>query len=64
MSNNSAPVGYDSNDLPVGLHLLGDNWQEDKLLRLANAIERGFLERRAPREHFADVLAKWLGKSE
>ena len=28
--------------LPVGVQLLGDHWQEHKLIRLAKAIESGF----------------------
>lgn len=35
--------------LPVGLQLLGDHWQEHKLIRIAHAIEEGFSSR-LPRE--------------
>ena len=44
----SVPVGFlpaedaPGTMLPVGLHLLGDHWQEHKLLRIANALEVGF----------------------
>ena len=31
--------------LPVGVQLLGDHWQEHKLIRLAKAIELGFTKK-------------------
>ena len=31
--------------LPVGVQLLGDHWQEHKLIRLAKAIESGFTKK-------------------
>jgi aspartyl-tRNA(Asn)/glutamyl-tRNA(Gln) amidotransferase subunit A len=35
----SIPVGSDSNDLPIGLQFMGDNFAEDKILQLAWHIE-------------------------
>jgi Asp-tRNA(Asn)/Glu-tRNA(Gln) amidotransferase A subunit family amidase len=50
----SVPVGYDSQGLPIGLHLMGRAWEEDLLLRLAAAVEAG-VERRKPQIWY-DVL--------
>lgn len=30
--------------LPVGLQIFGDHWQEHKLIRIAHAVEEGFLQ--------------------
>ncbi len=35
----SVPCGFDSNNLPVGLQLLGPAFSEDKLLRIARMYE-------------------------
>lgn len=35
----SHPVGFDSNRLPVGLQLIGNHWQEDRLFMVANAYQ-------------------------
>jgi Asp-tRNA(Asn)/Glu-tRNA(Gln) amidotransferase A subunit family amidase len=52
-------VGYDRKGLPIGMHLLGDSWQEHRLLRIAAAIE-SFTERRTPPDaNFVDVLSRW-----
>lgn len=36
----SHPVGFDSNHLPVGLQLIGNHWQEDKLFMVADAYQQ------------------------
>jgi aspartyl-tRNA(Asn)/glutamyl-tRNA(Gln) amidotransferase subunit A len=36
----SVPCGVSSENLPIGVHLLGNHWREDVLLRLANAYEK------------------------
>lgn len=36
----SLPAGLDSSDLPIGIQLLGADFQEAKLLRIARAFER------------------------
>lgn len=36
----SLPCGFTSNNLPVGLQILGAPWSEDRLLRIAYAYER------------------------
>jgi aspartyl-tRNA(Asn)/glutamyl-tRNA(Gln) amidotransferase subunit A len=36
----SVPCGFDSNQLPIGLQLLGPAFGEDKVLRLGHAYER------------------------
>lgn len=57
----SFPVGYEkATGLPIGFQVLGDAWMEHKLLRLAAAVESGFLERRRPTKNFFDPLAEWL----
>jgi len=43
----SVPVGYSTEGLPVGLHLMADHWEEATLLRLSVALE-GRLQRRRP----------------
>lgn len=35
----SHPVGFNSNRLPVGLQLIGNHWQEDRLFMVANAYQ-------------------------
>lgn len=35
----SHPVGFDSNRLPVGLQLIGNHWQEDRLFMVADAYQ-------------------------
>jgi aspartyl-tRNA(Asn)/glutamyl-tRNA(Gln) amidotransferase subunit A len=35
----SIPCGFDSNNLPIGLQLIGDMWQEAKIIRAAAAFE-------------------------
>mmetsp|Transcript_4388 Transcript_4388/g.9660 ORF Transcript_4388/g.9660 Transcript_4388/m.9660 type:complete len:108 (+) Transcript_4388:1540-1863(+) len=51
----SVPVGYASDGLPIGVQLMGDHWNEHKLLRIANALEEGYLRREKP-HHFKDVF--------
>ena len=34
------PAGVDDNNLPIGLQLIGDKYREDKLLNIANQIEK------------------------
>ncbi len=43
----SLPCGF-VNDLPVGLHLLGDHLQEEKVLRVASALEKELDIKRRP----------------
>ncbi|MBM4353580.1 MAG: amidase [Deltaproteobacteria bacterium] len=43
----TVPAGYDPAGLPIGLQLMGRPWEEDRLLRLAAAVERN-VERRKP----------------
>jgi Asp-tRNA(Asn)/Glu-tRNA(Gln) amidotransferase A subunit family amidase len=43
----TVPAGYDPAGLPIGLQLMGRPWEEDRLLRLAAAVER-YTERRKP----------------
>mmetsp|Transcript_20257 Transcript_20257/g.24566 ORF Transcript_20257/g.24566 Transcript_20257/m.24566 type:complete len:361 (+) Transcript_20257:132-1214(+) len=42
MPGMSVPVGHDetNSELPIALHLLGNHWQEAKLLRISNALEQ------------------------
>lgn len=56
----SVPVGYDALNLPIGLQLAADHWQEHKLLRLSNVAEQA-IARRAPSVFF-DVLGNALKK--
>jgi len=42
------PVGYDTNSLPIGLHLMADHWEEAKLFRTANALQAHHISRQAP----------------
>ena len=54
------PVGYDAAGLPIGFHLLADQWDEAELLRTAHALElalaRAGVPARPPAAHFADIL--------
>lgn len=53
----SIPVGYDEGtSIPIGLHILGDQWQEAVLLRMAEALEQQ-LPRRTP-PNFVNLLGK------
>lgn len=36
----SHPIGFDKQDLPVGLHLIANHWQEDTLLQTADAYQQ------------------------
>ena len=36
----SLPCGFTSNQLPIGLQILGGRWQEEKILRVAQAYEQ------------------------
>ena len=38
----SVPCGISGEGLPIGLHLLGNNWSENVLLNLANVYEKEF----------------------
>ena len=38
----SIPSGVDSNRLPIGLQLIGNHFEEDKLLQIAYAFEQAF----------------------
>lgn len=44
----SLPCGLDRNGLPVGLQLIGDCFQEKKIIRAAYAFERTYGYRRSP----------------
>jgi len=54
----SVPVGYSSNDLPLGLHLLAAHWDDATLISAAAALEELLVRdgRRRPKHH-VDVLA-------
>jgi aspartyl-tRNA(Asn)/glutamyl-tRNA(Gln) amidotransferase subunit A len=54
----SVPVGYDESNLPIGLQLAADHWDEHTLLRLSNVAEQA-VARRAPSVYF-DVLGNAL----
>lgn len=54
----TVPIGKDSNGLPLGLQLMGDNWSEHKVLRIANALDYKMVP--PPAEFYVDPLAKWL----
>jgi Asp-tRNA(Asn)/Glu-tRNA(Gln) amidotransferase A subunit family amidase len=58
----SVPIGYEEETgLPIGFQLLGDAWQEHKLLRIAAVLEKKLLQRRRPpAQNFVDPLATWL----
>lgn len=49
----SLPVGYDSQGLPIGLHLMGRHWEDHLLLRLARVLETADLERQIPPVFYA-----------
>ncbi|MGM0502959.1 MAG: amidase family protein, partial [Bacillota bacterium] len=36
----SMPCGLDSNDLPIGLQIIGDHFAEEKILQAAYALEQ------------------------
>lgn len=38
----SIPVGYTNEGLPIGMQVIGKHWQEDLLLRIANALNPVF----------------------
>ncbi|MEM1057958.1 MAG: amidase [Verrucomicrobiota bacterium] len=44
----TVPAGYVHGELPVGLSLIGGDWQEPKLLRLGHAFETAHPVRHAP----------------
>jgi len=46
----TVPVGYDSEDLPIGFQICGPHWREDLILRLANVIETEFTQRKTPKD--------------
>jgi len=48
----SIPVGQDSWGLPIGLQLMGQHWQEHRLLQCARVLESR-VPRTAPRVHFS-----------
>jgi Asp-tRNA(Asn)/Glu-tRNA(Gln) amidotransferase A subunit family amidase len=60
----SVPIGYEQDtNLPIGFQVLGDAWNEHKLLRIGNALESDFLKRKAPpSRNFYDPLADWLSE--
>ena len=47
----SFPIGYDSNGLPIGMHAIGNHWQEHLLLRVAYNAEQ-VVERKTPVNYF------------
>lgn len=62
----SLPVGYavpsdgtgSKGQVPIGLHLMGRHWGESTLLRLAHAVETGFMKGKTelPPTHFDPFL--------
>ena len=50
----SFPAGYTNKGLPIGMQAIGKAWDENTLLRLANAAET-VVERKAPAVYF-DLL--------
>ncbi|CAK9103901.1 Fatty acid amide hydrolase (AtFAAH) (N-acylethanolamine amidohydrolase) [Durusdinium trenchii] len=52
----NVPAGYDKDGMPIGFQLLGDHWQEHRLLRVAHALEVGHLVRKKPLAYFAPEL--------
>jgi Asp-tRNA(Asn)/Glu-tRNA(Gln) amidotransferase A subunit family amidase len=56
----SVPVAYDAFNLPIGLQMAADHWDEHILLRLSNVAENS-LARRAPRVFF-DILGEAIKK--
>lgn len=44
----SVPCGTDSKGLPIGLQLIGDCFQEKKIIRAAYAFEQSGTYRRSP----------------
>lgn len=56
MPGYSVPIGFVKNresvELPIGLQLIGNHWTENKLLRLANAIEQGYINQEYVRNPF------------
>ncbi len=66
----SVPVGFvapktlhssepKSLKLPVGLQLIGDHWQEHRLIRLAHAIEDGFASMLKEDDRAGDTLFQY-----
>ena len=51
------PAGYDAQDLPVGLQLMGRAWNEALLLRMAHAAEQ-LVARRKPMLHYPPAFAE------
>ncbi|MBN4050294.1 amidase [Desulfobulbus sp. AH-315-M07] len=47
----TVPVGYDDDDLPIGLQFMGRAWEEHRLLGFAAAVEAK-IQRRAPAVHY------------
>jgi Asp-tRNA(Asn)/Glu-tRNA(Gln) amidotransferase A subunit family amidase len=43
--------------LPVGFHLLGNHWTENKLLRIAHALDEGFQESYERPLYYVDILS-------
>lgn len=55
----SVPIGFDDEtNLPIGLQLLGDHWQEHILLRLANCFDKGGFagKKKIKPQYFIDPL--------
>jgi len=42
MPHLSAPCGYDDNGMPIGMQMVTDHWEEDKLLTFAGEWDRAF----------------------
>lgn len=53
----SVPIAYDEDKMPIALQLVGWQWQDSELLRVARVLEDswGWEQRRRP-EHFVDLL--------
>ncbi len=54
----SAPVGLDPNELPVGIQILGDAWDEPCVLQVLAELERLEVTRLPPPALAADLLAE------
>lgn len=51
----SVPIGYDENNMPVGLQIIGRPWEESMLLRIAENLEQ-HMEQRKPTVFRSPVL--------
>jgi Asp-tRNA(Asn)/Glu-tRNA(Gln) amidotransferase A subunit family amidase len=62
----SIPIGYTNHkeevkgkgdfQLPIGFHLLGNHWNEHKLLRLGNVLDEVYTSKRIKPSFFVDNI--------